>query len=353
EISALQSGRTRSELVNEPSPPSVPPTKAQLSELFYLLFADDDEVAPTSNVHPVHIPAAPAPEFDNGSPSTTVIQEDAPAITDESQTPPPDTSVVNEENLDDIDDGNIFKPYTKDHPLENVIGELNRPVSTRRQLNTDAMWCFFNEFLANVEPKTYKEALQFSSWIETMQEEIHEFERLQVWELVPPSYNVIIIPLKWIFKIKLDEYGEILKNKARLVAKGYRQEAGIDFEESFASVARLEAIRLFIAYATNRNMLIFQMDVKMVFLNGELKEEVYVSQPKGFVDPDRPSHMYRLKKALYGLKQAPCAWYEKLSRFLMSIGFSKGVVDPTLFTRKSGKHILLDYKFLKIPEASL
>nr|GEW40102.1 retrovirus-related Pol polyprotein from transposon TNT 1-94 [Tanacetum cinerariifolium] len=125
------------------------------------------------------------------------------------------------------------------------------------------------------------------------------------------------------------------------VAKGYRQEAGIDFEESFAPVARLEAIRLFIAHAASRNMLIFQMDVKTAFLNGELKEEVYVSQPEGFVDPDRPSHVYRLKKALYGLKQAPRAWYEKLSRFLMSTGFSKGVVDPTLFTRKSSKHILL------------
>nr|GFD29698.1 retrovirus-related Pol polyprotein from transposon TNT 1-94 [Tanacetum cinerariifolium] len=170
---------------------------------------------PTSNVHPVHIPTAPAHEFANGSPSTTVIQEDAPAITDESQTSPPDTSVVNEENLDDIDDGNICEPYVAD---EEASSSDTAPVSTRRQLNTDAMWCFFNEFLANVEPKTYKEALQFSSWIEAMQEEIHEFERLQVWELVPAPYDVLIIPLKWIFKIKLDEYGEILKNKARLVA---------------------------------------------------------------------------------------------------------------------------------------
>ena len=164
------------------------------------------------------------------------------------------------------------------------------------------MWCFFNEFLANVKPKTYKEALQFSGWIEAMHEEIHEFERLQVWELIPAPFDVLIIPLKWIFKIKLDEYGEILKNKARLVVKGYRQEAGIDFEESFAPVARLEAIRLFIAHTASRNMLIFQMDVKTALLNGELKEEVYVSQPEGFVDPDRPSHVYRLKKALYGLK---------------------------------------------------
>ncbi|GJS94918.1 retrovirus-related pol polyprotein from transposon TNT 1-94 [Tanacetum coccineum] len=119
------------------------------------------------------------------------------------------------------------------------------------------------------------------------------------------------------------------------------QEAGIDFEESFAPVARLEAIRLFIAHAASMNMVIFQMDVKTAFLNGELNEVVYVSQPEGFVDPEHPSHVYRLKKALYGLKQAPRAWYDKLSAFLIKSGFTKGVVDPTLFTRKTGKHLLL------------
>nr|GFB40699.1 retrovirus-related Pol polyprotein from transposon TNT 1-94 [Tanacetum cinerariifolium] len=118
-------------------------------------------------------------------------------------------------------------------------------------------------------------------------------------------------------------------------------EEGIDFEESFAPVARIEAIHIFIANASSKNMTIYQMDVKTAFLNGELKEEVYVSQPKGFVDPDHPTHVYRLKKALYGLKQAPRAWYDTLSRFLMDNNFSKGAVDPTLFTQKTGKHILL------------
>nr|GEX83055.1 retrotransposon protein, putative, unclassified [Tanacetum cinerariifolium] len=145
----------------------------------------------------------------------------------------------------------------------------------------------------------------------------------------------------WIYTVKLDEYGVVLKNKARLVAKAYRQEEGINFEESFASVARIEAIRIFIANATSRNMTIYQMDVKTAFLNGELKEEVYVSQPEGFVDPDHPTHVYRLKKALYGLKQAPRTWYDMLSRFLLDNKFSKGAVDPTLFTHKTGKHILL------------
>nr|GEV78640.1 hypothetical protein [Tanacetum cinerariifolium] len=132
-----------------------------------------------------------------------------------------------------------------------------------------------------------------------------------------------------------------------LVAKGYRQEEGIDFEESFASVARIEAIRIFIANVASKNMTIYQMDVKKVFLNGELKEEVCVSQPEGFVDPDHSSRVYRLKKALCGLKQAPRVWYDTLLRFLLNNKFSKGAVDPTLFTQKTGKHILLVqiYKF--------
>nr|GFA94546.1 retrovirus-related Pol polyprotein from transposon TNT 1-94 [Tanacetum cinerariifolium] len=120
--------------------------------------------------------------------------------------------------------------------------------------------------------------------------------------------KVMVITWKWIYKVKLDELGGILKNKARLVAHGYRQEEGIDFEEYFAMVAILEAMRIFITYAAHKNMVVCQMDVKTTFLNGNLREEVYVSQRDGFVDPDNPNHVYKLKKALYGLKQAPRAW---------------------------------------------
>ncbi|GJV96884.1 retrovirus-related pol polyprotein from transposon TNT 1-94 [Tanacetum coccineum] len=176
-----------------------------------------------------------------------------------------------------------------------------------------------------------------SSWIDAMHEEIHEFKRLDVWELVPCPDLAMITKLKWIFKVKQDEFGGVLKNKARLVAKGYRQEEGINFEESFAPVARIEAIRIFIANATNKNMTIYQIDVKTAFLNGELREVVYVSQPEGFVDLENPTHVYRLKKALYVLKQSPRAWYDMLSSFLLSQKFSKDVVDATLFTRKEGK----------------
>nr|GEV83533.1 retrovirus-related Pol polyprotein from transposon TNT 1-94 [Tanacetum cinerariifolium] len=135
--------------------------------------------------------------------------------------------------------------------------------------------------------------------------------------------------------------GDISSTESTYVAKGYRQEEGIDFDESFAPVARIKAICIFITNAASKNMTIYQMDVKTAFLNGELKEEVYVSQPEGFVDPDHPTHVYHIKKALYGLKQAPRAWYDTLSRFLLDNKFSKGAVDPTLFTRKTGKHILL------------
>ncbi|GJS05170.1 retrovirus-related pol polyprotein from transposon TNT 1-94 [Tanacetum coccineum] len=231
--------------------------------------------------------------------------------------------------------------WTKYHPIANVIGDPSHSVSTRKQLETDAMWRYFDVFFTSVEPKNFKQAMTEPLWIDTMQEEIHEFERLEVWELVPCPDNVFLIKLKWIYKVKTDESGGVLKNKARLVAQGFRQEEGIDFEESFAPVARIEAIRIFVAYVAHKNMIIYQMDVKTAFLNGELKEEVYISQPEGFVDQDNPSHVYKLKKALYGLKQAPRAWYDMLSSFLISQQFSKGAVDPTLFTRHAGSDILL------------
>ncbi|GJU78787.1 retrovirus-related pol polyprotein from transposon TNT 1-94 [Tanacetum coccineum] len=234
-------------------------------------------------------------------------------------------------------------PFTgePDHPLDSIVGNPSRPVSTRKQLASDALWCCFHTELSKLEPKNFKMVVIEDCWFQAMQDEIHEFDRLEVWELVPRLVYVMVISLKWIYKVKLDEYGDVLKNKARLVAKGYRQEEGIDFEESFAPVARIEAIRIFIANAATKNMIIYQMDVKTAFLNGDLQEEVFVSQPEGFEDPDNPTHVYRLKKALYGLKQAPRAWYDTLSKFLMANNFFKGVVDPTLFTRKSGKHILL------------
>nr|GEV52736.1 hypothetical protein [Tanacetum cinerariifolium] len=185
--------------------------------------------------------------------------------------------------------------WTKDHPLENIIGQLARPVSTRLQLHEQALFCYYDAFLNFVKPKTYKDALTQSCWIEAMQEELNEFERPE-----------------------LDELGGILNNKARLVARGYRQKKGIDFEESFAPVARLQAIRIFLAFAAHKNIAVYQMDVKTAFLNVNL-----------------------LKKSLYGLKQGPRTWYDMLSSFLKSQDFSKGSVDPTLFICRNGNDLLL------------
>ncbi|GKD72765.1 retrovirus-related pol polyprotein from transposon TNT 1-94, partial [Tanacetum coccineum] len=175
--------------------------------------------------------------------------------------------------------------------MEEIFDQINpsRLVSTRKQLASDALWCCFLIKLSKVEPKNFKMAVTEDSWFEAMQNEIHKFDHLEVWVLVPKPKGVMIIALKWIYKVKLDEYGDVLKNKARLVVKGCCQEEGIDFEESFAPVARIEAIKIFIANAITKNIIIYQMDIKTAFLNGDLQEEVFVSQPEGFEDPDNPT----------------------------------------------------------------
>nr|GEW92944.1 hypothetical protein [Tanacetum cinerariifolium] len=215
--------------------------------------------------------------------------------------------------------------WTKDHLLEQVIGNPSQSVKTRRQLESDAEMCMFALTVSRTEPKNIKEAMADSAWIESMQEELHQFDRLDVWELVDKPLCTNVINFKWLWKNKHDEENTVIRNKSRLVAKGYAQKEGVDFEESFAPVARLEAVRLFIAYAAHKSFTIYQMDVKTAFLYGPLKEEVYVNQPDGFVDPYHHDKVYRLKNALYGLKQAPRAWYDELSKFLLSKGFTKGI----------------------------
>nr|GEV72433.1 hypothetical protein [Tanacetum cinerariifolium] len=189
------------------------------------------------------------------------------------------------------DGENLDKMKEKDHPLEQVIGNPSQSIRTRRQLDTDGEMCMFALTVSRI-----KEAMADSVWIEVMQEELHKFDRLD---------------------------NTVIRNRARLVAKGYGQKEGIDFEESFAHVARLEVVWLFVVYAAHKSFPVYQMDVKTAFLYGSLKEEVYVNQPDRFIDPHNPDQVYRLKNA-YGLKQAPRAWYDELSNFLVSKGFSKG-----------------------------
>ncbi|GJZ45894.1 retrovirus-related pol polyprotein from transposon TNT 1-94 [Tanacetum coccineum] len=296
----------------------VPPTNKDLELLFQPMF-DEYFETPTGDHQMPHVPTASTPAILTGPSVSISFGHDAPSG---SHSP---SSLAHQSS----------SQWTDFIQLDNIIGNPSRPVSTRKQLAIDALWCFHNSVLSKVEPKNFKSAVTEDCWFQAMQDEILKFDRLDLWELVPPPDCAVIIALKWIYKVKLDEYGDVLKNKARLVAKGYRQEEGLDFEESFSSVARLEVIRIFLANAASKNMTVYQMDVKTTFLNGELKEEVYVSQPEGFVDPDRPHHVYRMKKALYGLKQAPRAWYNTLSKFLLAQGFSKGVNPIGIFINQS------------------
>ena len=171
-------------------------------------------------------------------------------------------------------------------------------------------------------------------WVNSMHEELHQFVRNDMWELVPRPRGVNVIETKWIFKNKLDEHGTMIENKSKLIAQGYTQVEGIDFDETFAPVTRLKSIRILLAIASHLNFKLYQMNVKSAFLNRMLQEEVYVEQPKGFVDPHRPDDVYKLKKALYGFKQAPKAWYDRLTAYLTKHGFKRGFADTTLFVRK-------------------
>ncbi|GKE22165.1 retrovirus-related pol polyprotein from transposon TNT 1-94 [Tanacetum coccineum] len=178
--------------------------------------------------------------------------------------------------------------------------------------------CMFALTVSRTESKNNKESMADSAWIEAMQEELHQFDRLDVWELVDRPLCKNVINMKWL------EENTLIHNRSRLVAKRYNQKEGIDFKESFAPVARLKAVRLFVAYAAHKSFPVNQMDVK----NGPLKKEVYVNHPDRFVDPHHPDKVYHLKKELYRLKQAPRTWYDELSNFLVSKGFSKVATKP-------------------------
>nr|GFB29013.1 retrovirus-related Pol polyprotein from transposon TNT 1-94 [Tanacetum cinerariifolium] len=260
------------------------------------------------------------------------------------------TSVAAASSSQNVDPSNMhtfYQPYphefqwNKDHHLEQVIGEPSRPVVTRNQLRSDGDMCMYALMVSTLEPKTVKEAMTDPAWIYSMQEELLQFKRLNVWVLVPAPDNNSPLTLKWIFKNKHDEEQTVIRNKSRLVVRGYRQEDGLDFEESFAPVARMEAIGIFLAYVVHKSFTVFQMDVKNAFLHGSLKEDVYVCQPEGFIDADHLSHVYKLKKALYGLKQAPRAWYDELSTFLLQNHFIKGTIDSMMFIRRFNDDILV------------
>ncbi|GJZ07217.1 retrovirus-related pol polyprotein from transposon TNT 1-94 [Tanacetum coccineum] len=267
-----------------------PPSRTDWDILFQPMF--DELVTPPSSVDLHSLEGEIAPLMKYNLKQLTTVDQDAPSPSNSQTTPETQPPIIPndvEEDNHDIEIAHMGNDPYFGIPIPKIPSDQSSSSDSSHTI-------------------TCKDALTQSCLIKAMQEELNEFQRLEVWELVPRPDKVMVITLKWIYKVKLDELGGILKNKARLVARGYRQEEGIDFEESFAPVARLEAIRIFLAFAAHKNMVVYQMDVKTAFLN------------------------------------APRAWYDMLSSFLISQDFSKGSVDPTLFIRKEGKELLLIFQ---------
>jgi hypothetical protein len=251
-------------------------------------------------------------------------------------------------NHDDEDDGPIQRstqvPHPRvhpsiqwDHPVDNILGSIRRGVTTHSRL---ANFCEHDSFVSPLEPSKVEGTLDDKDWMIAMQEELSNFTWNEVWSLVErPKQNVI--GTKWVFRNKQDEHGMVTRNKTRSVAQGFTQIEGLDFGETYAPVARLESIRILLAYAAHHDFKLYQMDMKSAFFNSPLSKLVYVEQPPGFEDPKYPNHVYKLDKTLYGLKQAPRAWYDCLKDFLLKQGFEIGKVDLTLFTHKVNNDVFV------------
>ncbi|GJW00990.1 retrovirus-related pol polyprotein from transposon TNT 1-94 [Tanacetum coccineum] len=337
------------------------PTERELDLLFEAMH--DDYIGGQPSAAPRTAPAAPAPQVLQTPTTSTTTEDNAPTPTNSSSqavdtlnTSQDIDELHQQQHVQQQDDQAQLQPKAVAENDPNAMFDWNtfvnpfaspstrepsRPVLTRNQLRTDGEMCIYALSVSTMEPINVKEAMTDPGWIDLMQEELLQFNRLDVWELVPLPDNIKPLTLKWLFKNKLDEENMVIRNKTRLVVRGYHQEEGIDFKESFAPAARMEVIRIFLAYAAHKLFIIFQMDVKTVFLHGSLKEDVYVCQPECFIDVDHPSHVYKLTKARYGLKQAPRAWYDELSKFLIQNHFSKGTIDPTLFIRRFDDDILV------------
>ena len=228
----------------------------------------------------------------------------------------------------------------KNHPESQIIGDESKGVQTRRKILQESEQSHI-ALLSTIEPQCFNEASKDKDWVAAMNEELDQIEKNSTWELVPRPSDKNVIGSKWVYKNKLNEQGQIVRNKARLVCKGYAQIEGQDFDETFAPVARMEAIRMFLAYACYKRFRVYQMDVKSAFLNGNLEEEVYVEQPEGFSLTDKSDYVCKLKKALYGLKQAPRAWYARLDKYLQDKGFKRGSVDNNLYIKTEGDDLLI------------
>nr|GEV61720.1 putative ribonuclease H-like domain-containing protein [Tanacetum cinerariifolium] len=253
----------------------------------------------------------------------------------------------NDKSMPTLEETGIFDDVY-DHREVGIEADTNNLelIIVRRTNHKDYQNCLFAYFLSQQEPKKVIRALTDLSWIEAMRENLLQFKLQKVWTLVDLPNGKRVVGTKWVFRNKKDDRGIIVRNKARLVAQGYTHEKGIDYDEVFAPVARIEAIRLFLAYASFIGFILYQMDVKSAFMYCTIEEEVYVCQPPGFKDPHFPNKIYKVEKALYGLHQAPRAWYETLSTYLLENGFRRGTIDKTLFIKKDRGDILLVHVYV-------
>nr|GEV24424.1 Gag-Pol polyprotein [Tanacetum cinerariifolium] len=391
------------------------PSEGALDLLFEIMY--DDYIGGQPSATARTVPPAQEPQVRQSSTASTTIADTALIPTNSSSLVtniPISSQDVDELNPNAMVDGNMFVNPFANSSTSTAAASFSQNVDPsnmhKNQLRSDGDMCMYALSVSTMEPKNVKEAMTDPVWIDSMQEELIQFKRIDVWVLVHAPDNISPLTLKWLFKNKHDEEQTVIRNKSRLIVRGYRQKEGIDFEESFAPVAkmeairiflayvahksftvfqidvktaflhgslkedvyvcqpegfidfgyskqskacsswfsqqegidydetfapvaRIEAIRLFLAYAAHKHFTVFQMDVKTVFFNGILKEEVYVGQPLGFISKQYPDHVYALDKALYGLKQAPRAWYNVLSQFLIESGFQKGSIDTTFFIK--------------------
>jgi len=218
--------------------------------------------------------------------------------------------------------------------MENILGDDSPPGQAPR--------LFAQLHLSHAgEPTGYAEAKGDPAWEAAMKQELQAVEKNKTWELVQLPAGHRPISLKWVYKLKKDEKGMVTRHKARLVARGFVQQEGIDFEDAFAPVARMESVRVLLALAVQEGWKVHHMDVKSAFLNGDLKEEVYVRQPPGFAVAGEEGKVYRLRKALYGLRQAPRAWNAKLDTTLKKMGFTQSAHEAAVYRRDSGRTVLL------------
>ncbi|GKD36674.1 putative ribonuclease H-like domain-containing protein [Tanacetum coccineum] len=327
----------------------------------------------TNSVNTVSTPVSTASVFSTGGPSADYDDSQIPALEDIYENA--SHGIFNNASYDDegavADFTNLENTVNVSpiptsrihtiHPKSQILGDPISTVQTRSKVNKtfgahalvsyiqnqrrnnhkDLQHCLFACFLSQIEPKKISEALEDESWVDAMQEELLQFKIQKVWILVDLPYGKRAIGTKWVYRNKKDERGVVVRNKARLVAQGCRQEEEIDYDEVFAPVANIEAIEIFLAFASYMRFIVYQMDVKSAFLYGTIDEEVYVSQPPGFIDPKYPKKVYKVVKALYGLHQAPRAWYATLSAFLEKSGYRRGTIDKTLFIKKDKKDIML------------